>query len=92
MCAALDSRWDANLREFARRFLDLWLRRQRADYDHTYEPKKSEAHEAANDARSGIQCLTRARAANPDQVQMMCVTIIASNAQRKHMGQQAGGI
>lgn len=93
VCAALevDIHCDANLREFATRFLLLGLRRQRADYDHTFDPDKSEAYNAIYQARAGIEYLSRARVENPDQVQMMCVKIVATDAQRKQIGQQAGG-
>ena len=56
-----------------------------ADYDHTYEPDKIDAEKAIERARTGIDCLSQARTTNPDQVQMMCVNIIASDTQRKHM-------
>ena len=94
VCVSLqvDGRYDANLREFAKRFVRLQMRRVRADYDHTYEPHKREAYDAINAARAGIEHLSRARAASPDQVQMMCVKIVATDAQRKQIGQQAGGI
>ena len=80
-----DSRCDANLREFAKQFMRLHLIRQRADYDHTYEPDKIDAEKAMERARTGIDCLSRARTTSPDQVQMMCVNIIASDTQRKYM-------
>lgn len=86
-----DSKSDATLREFAKQFVRLHLIRQRADYDHTYEPDKIDAENAIASARSGIDCLSQARITNPDQVQMMCVNIIASDTQRKHMrGNRAG--
>jgi hypothetical protein len=85
-----NNRCDNNLREFAKRFVLLHLSRQRADYDHTYEPDKSDAQEAIELARYGIDYLTEARTTNPDQVQTMCVTTIASNTQRKHMARQSG--
>lgn len=82
---------DANLREFAVQFVHLHLIRQRADYDHTYEPDKIDAEKAIERARTGIDCLSQARTTNPDQVQMMCVNIIASDTQRKQMrGNRAG--
>ena len=68
-----NNRCDNNLREFAKRFVLLHLSRQRADYDHTYEPDKSDAQEAIELARYGIDYLTEARTTNPDQVQTMCV-------------------
>lgn len=80
-----DSRCDANLREFAKEFVRLYFDRQRADYDHTYKPDKIDAAEAIDSARSGIDCLSQARTTSPDQVQMMCVKIIASDTQRKYM-------
>ena len=83
-------RADTNLREFAKRFVPLYLSRQRADYDHTYEPDKSDAQEAIERARYGINFLSRARATSPDQVQMMCIETIASDAQRKHIARQSG--
>ena len=76
----------AQLREFAGQFVSLYVIRLRADYDHTYEPDKSDAENAIEQARSGIAYLSQARTANPDQVQSMCVRIIASDAQRRHMG------
>ena len=81
----------SQLSEFARRFETLYVIRLRADYDHTYEPDKSDAESAIKQARFGIECLSRARAENPDQVQIMCVSILATDVQRKQIGQQAGG-
>ncbi len=80
-----DSSCDASLRKFAEQFVDLYIDRQNADYDHTYDPDKSDAEDAIASARSGIECLSQARTTSPDQVQMMCVKILASNTQRKHM-------
>ncbi len=92
VCIGLEASSSDNLREFATLFLHLWLRRQRADYDHTYDPKNRDAENAIEQARAGIEYLSRARVENPDQVQMMCVKIVATDAQRKQIGQQAGGI
>ena len=85
-----NDRCDGNLQEFAKRFVLLYLGRQRADYDHTYEPDKSDAQEAIELARYGIDYLSGARTTSPDQVQMMCVITIASDTQRKHMARQSG--
>ena len=85
-----NNRGDDNLREFAKRFVLLYLSRQRADYDHTYEPDKSDAQEAIERARYAIDYLSQARTTCPDRVQMMCVTTIASDTQRKHMSRQSG--
>lgn len=85
-----NNRCDGNLREFSKRFVLLYLGRQRADYDHTYEPDKSDAQEAIELARYGIEYLAGARTTSPDQVQMMCITTIASDTQRKHMARQSG--
>lgn len=84
------SRADPNLREFAKRFVPLYLSRQRADYDDTYEPDKSDAQEAIERARNGIDYLSQARTTSPDQVQRMCIETIASDAQRKHIARQSG--
>lgn len=84
-----NTRADPNLREFAKRFVPLYLSRQRADYDHTYEPDKSDAQEAIERARYGINFLSRARATSPDHVQMMCIETIASESQRKHIARQS---
>ena len=85
-----NNRCDSNLREFAQRFVRLYLSRQRADYDHTYEPDKSDAQEAIERARYGINYLSEARSTSPDQVQRMCIETIASVTQRKHMARQSG--
>ena len=85
-----NNRCDSNLREFAQRFVRLYLSRQRADYDHTYEPDKSDAQEAIERARYGINYLSEARSTSPDQVQRMCIETIASDTQRKHMARQSG--
>ncbi len=74
----------------AQRFVRLYLSRQRADYDHTYEPDKSDAQEAIERARYGINYLSEARSTSPDQVQRMCIETIASDTQRKHMARQSG--
>ena len=79
---------DSDLREFATRFVRLYLSRQRADYDHTYEPNKNDAQKAITDARNGIRSLKTARTNNPDQVKMMCVAILATDTQRKYMKPQ----
>lgn len=85
-----NSRADPNRREFAKRFVPLYLSRQRADYDHTYEPDKSDAQEAIERARYGINYLSEARTTSPDQVQRMCIETIASDTQRKHIARQSG--
>ena len=86
-----NSSCDSNLRKFAEQFVHLYIGRQDADYDHTYEPDKIDAEKAIERARTGIDCLSQARTTNPDQVQMMCVNIIASDTQRKQMrGNRAG--
>jgi hypothetical protein len=64
--------------------------RQRADYDHTYEPDKSDAQDAIERARYGIDYLSEARTTSPDQVQRMCIETIASDTQRKHIARQSG--
>ena len=80
---------DCNLQEFAKRFVLLYLSRHRADYDHTYEPDKNDAQDAIKHARYGSRYLAMARTTNSDQVQMMCVAIIASDTQRRHMVRQS---
>ena len=85
-----NNRCDPNLREFANRFVRLYLSRQRADYDHTYEPDKSDAQEAIERALYGINYLSEARTTSPDQVQRMCIDTIASDTQRKHIARQSG--
>lgn len=91
VCDALkdNNRCDNNLKEFAKRFVPLYLSRQRADYDHTYEPDKSDAQEAIERARYGIDYLSAAQATSPDQVQRMCIETIASESQRKHIARQS---
>ena len=85
-----NNRCDPNLREFAKRFVRLYLSRQRADYDHTYEPDKSDAQEAIERAQNGINYLSEARTTSPDQVQRMCIETIASDSQRKYIARQSG--
>ena len=75
----------ADLEEFSRCLLRLQSARERADYDDSYEPSKDDARVIVATARRGVESLRQARTASPDQVQAMCVAMIAGPAARKRM-------
>jgi uncharacterized protein (UPF0332 family) len=75
----------ADLRQFAASFDQLYAARQRADYDVEYTPTKKDAMTAVRRAERTIDALAKARSACPDQLQVMCVTMLASPQTRKRM-------
>lgn len=76
---------DPELRLFADSFIDLLMARHRADYDVEYTPTKKDALTAVQRADRAIQALAKAKAACPDQLQAMCVAMVATSQARKRM-------
>ena len=75
----------ADVEQFSMCFLELQSERERADYDDAYEPKKDDALAAIATARRGVECLRQARNSCPDQVQAICVAMVAGPAARRRM-------
>ena len=75
----------ADIERFSTCLPKLQSERERADYDDAYEATKDDVRVALATARRGIECLRRARNASPDQVQAMCVAMIAGPAARRRM-------
>lgn len=73
------------LAHFADCFVRLQAARLYADYDNDYEPTKDAASESIVISRTGIDCLRHARDVRPEQVQAMCVAMIAGPATRRRM-------
>lgn len=73
------------LAHFADCFVRLQVARLSADYDNSYEPTKDTARRAVATSRTGAECLRQARDVRPEQVQAMCVAMIAGPATRRRM-------
>jgi DNA-directed RNA polymerase subunit H (RpoH/RPB5) len=73
------------LRAFAHSFVDLQMARYRADYDVEYTPTKKDAIIAVQRAERAVDALAKARSACLDQLQAVCVAVIATNQARRRM-------
>lgn len=73
------------LRKFGEDFEYLQLARHRADYDLTYTPTKRDALTAIDRAERAVKNLGEARQRCPEQLQAMCVAMIASSNLRRRM-------
>ena len=76
---------DRDLLDFAKSFRTLLDAREAADYDHRSTPTKRDAQKSLETARLAIDQLNRAARNSPEQVQAVCVTMIASDRTRKRM-------
>lgn len=76
---------DACLQQFGDDFEQLQLARHRADYDLAYAPTKRDALTAIERAKRAISDLAGARQKCPDQLQAMCVAMIAGPNLRRRM-------
>lgn len=73
------------LLSFAHSFADLQMARYRADYDVEYTPTKKDAIIAVQRAERAVGALAKARSVCPDQLQAVCVAVIATNQARRRM-------
>lgn len=73
------------LRQFGEDFEYLQLARHRADYDLTYAPTKRDTLTAIDRAKRTVADLGEARQHCPEQIQAMCVAMIASSNLRRRM-------
>lgn len=73
---------DQSLLDFAQHFVELQESRISADYDHFYKPAKRDALNAISAARRGLSNLESARKTKKDQLQAICVAIIAKDRRR----------
>ena len=73
---------DQSLLDFARHFIELQESRISADYDHFYKPDKRDALKAIGAARRGLSDLESARQDKKDQLQAVCVAMIAKDRRR----------
>jgi hypothetical protein len=76
---------DPHLIEFAEHFIYLQLVRHRADYDLWYTPTKAEATTAIQRAERALGALQEAREQCPDQLQAVCVAMVANSGTRRRM-------
>ena len=76
---------DRDLLDFAKSFRILLDAREAADYDHRSIPTKRDARKALDTARLAIDQLNRAARNSPEQVQAVCVAMIASDRTRKRL-------
>lgn len=74
-----------HLTNFANSFVRLQPARERADYDLAYKPTPNDAITALDDAQRVIDELKLARSACGDQLQAMCVAILAPQQTRRRM-------
>ena len=74
-----------DLIDFAENFLALQAGRHSADYDFSYAPSKPDTEVLLVRASDGIRSLESARKTAPDQVQVMCLAMLANPSVRKHM-------
>ncbi len=70
---------------FASDFDHLQLARHRADYDLGYAPTRADAVTAVARARRAIDSLAEAHRTCPDQIQAMCVAMVAAHGLRRRM-------
>lgn len=76
---------DPHLTQFAEHFIHLQLVRHRADYDLWYAPTKAEATTAIQRAERALEALQLAQSQSPEQLQAVCVAMVASPGTRKRM-------
>lgn len=76
---------DPDLLVVAKTFSYLRLERHLADYDYAYTPRKSDALKAIARARIAIRSLARARSSCPDQLDMVCLAMIATERTRRRL-------
>lgn len=76
---------DRDLLDFAKSFSILLDAREAADYNHRSIPTKRDAQNALDIARVAIDQLDRAARNSPEQVQAVCVAMIASDRTRKRL-------
>ena len=69
----------------AKAFIDVYLERRLADYDYTHTPNKGDTLKAIEQARNGIRRLKRARGKCPEQLDIVCVAMIAGARTRRRM-------
>ena len=74
-----------DLRMVAERFVTLQFVREQADYDHTYRPNKSDTLDAIDRAEEGIELLSNSRETCLEQLQMVCLVMIADKSTRRRM-------
>ena len=75
----------SHVKQFAEDFENLQLARHRADYDLAYTPTKADAQTAMQRAERALVELANARRSCADQLQAMCVAMVASPNLRKRM-------
>ena len=73
---------DPDLLDFAEQFVDLQKSRLMADYDHNYKPAKRDALDAISAAKQGVADLESVRKTSKDQLQAVCVAMIAKDRTR----------
>lgn len=76
---------DTDLAEFGSLFCVLRDAREQADYDHLWTATKRDADDAIGHADLAIDHLRTAARRSPQQVQAVCLAIIAGNATRKRL-------
>ena len=69
----------------ANAYLDLNVQRRLADYDYTHIPNKDDTLKAIDHAKIGIGSLKKARDRCPEQLDIVCVAMIASGSTRRRM-------
>ena len=74
-----------NLAQFADDFVALQLARHRADYDLVYKPTLSDAEVATQRAERAIGALDAAASQCAEQLEVVCVAMIASPQVRNRM-------
>ena len=74
-----------DLGQFAEDFVALFLARRRADYDFAYEPTLSDAEVATQRGERAIDALDKAASRCAEQLEVMCVAMIAPEAVRIRM-------
>ncbi len=73
---------DPDLKQFGEVFGLLQKQRQRADYDYLWKPSKKDEEDAINSAEEAIALFEQAKANRSDQVQAVCLAIIARDRKR----------
>lgn len=74
-----------HLKQFAEDFEYLQLARHQADYDLAYTPRKADASIAMDRARRAVGDLDAVRRYCPEQLQAMCVAMIAAPNLRRRL-------
>lgn len=76
------------LTAFAQSFVDLQMARYRADYDVEYTPTKGVPSSQCNVRSGPLTRSGKARSVCPDQLQAVCVAMIATSQARRRMRPQ----